>query len=83
MKDSKRKSKPSKKLPKRTPDLHSRHDAVWYGIMKRGRLIGGISTPELYSLKDVTEWIEWQLDPKPYKVVKIRVTHEVIAEVTL
>ncbi len=58
-----------------------RHDGIWYGIMNLGRLIGGVSTPELYSFKDAADWVKWHPDPKPYKVVKIRVTHEVIAEV--
>lgn len=41
--------------------------------------MGGISTPELYSLKDATEYMKCV--PKNTKIVKIRVTHEVIAEV--
>lgn len=72
MKDSKPKSKGSRHL------LHSR---TAYGIMRRGRIVGGISNPDLFSLEDAQEWIRDV--PKNTKIVKIRVTHEVIAEVIL
>lgn len=71
MKDSKQKMKDSKPLP--------RHEKVWYGIMRRGKLLGGKSNPELFTLNDAREYI--RDIPKNTKVVKIRVTHEVIAEV--
>lgn len=47
--------------------------------MRRGKLLGGISNPELFTLEGATEWV--RDIPKNTKVVKIRVTHEVIAEV--
>jgi S-adenosylmethionine:diacylglycerol 3-amino-3-carboxypropyl transferase len=47
--------------------------------MRRGKVVGGLANPELFSLADAQEWIRDV--PKNTKIVKIRVTHEVIAEV--
>jgi hypothetical protein len=73
VKDSKQKMKRS---VKRLTPSHSR---VWYGIMRRGKVLGGMSNPELFSLKQAEEYIHDV--PKNTKIVKIRVTHEVISEV--
>jgi len=70
MKDSKRKLKNSKHL------LHSR---TAYGILHRGKVYGGLSNPHLYTLAGAKEWIHDV--PKNAKIIKIRITHEVIAEV--
>lgn len=66
MKDSKQKLKDPK---------HPRHEKVWYGLKYRGKIVGGIGNPELFELEEAKKY------PKPYKIVKIRVIHEVIAEV--
>lgn len=46
-----------------------------YGLMYRGKVIGGIRNPELFTLEAAKKY------PSPYKVVKIRITYEVVAEV--
>ena len=47
--------------------------------MRRGKVVGGIDNPDLFSLEGAREWVKDV--PFNTKVVKIRVTHEVIAEV--
>jgi hypothetical protein len=46
--------------------------------MYRGKLLGGISNPIFFTLEEAKGYIELT---KQCKIVKIRVTHEVIAEV--
>lgn len=81
MKDSKDKSKPSQKLRSLSSIRNSRtfHSDTAYGIMRRGQVVGGISNPDLFSLEGAKEWMRDV--PRNTKIVKIRVTHEVIAEV--
>lgn len=67
----KKKSKESGK----TLAKHPSHTTVHYGIMYRGRVIGGISNPELFTLEGAKKY------PKPYRIVKIRVSYEVVSEV--
>lgn len=71
LKDSKINWMAWKKLP--------RHEKVCYGIMERGRIDGGMSNPNLYSLQEAKG--QATRFGRKAKVVKIRVTHEVIAEV--
>lgn len=78
MKDSKRKSKSLLPLAERKSNS-TFHSDCHYGIMRRGKVVGGISNPDLFSLEGA---MEWKRDmPNNTKIVKIRVTHEVIAEV--
>lgn len=90
MKDSKSKSKKSSKISEthprqlidwKTSGNYPRHEAVWYGIMRRGKVVGGISNPDLFTLEGAMEWV--QDIPRNTKIVKIRVTHEVVSEVII
>jgi hypothetical protein len=47
--------------------------------MRRGAVVGGISNPHLFSLESAKEWVRDV--PKNTKVVKIRITYEVVSEV--
>lgn len=82
MKDSKPKSKDSRKKFTQRPISSKRlprHEAYAYGIMERGRIDGGMSNPILYSLS-AAKAASTRFNRKA-KVVKIRITHEVVAEV--
>lgn len=63
------------KATRKTLAKHPSHTTVHYGIMYRGRVIGGISNPELFTLEGAKKY------PKPYRIVKIRVSYEVVSEV--
>lgn len=71
MKGSKQQSKSSRK--------HHSHSTLKYGILWRGRVFGGIANPHLYTLKGAKEWVKDV--PINSKIVRIRVTHEVVSEV--
>lgn len=85
MKGSKHKSKPSKKLPKQPPDLPSSlldftNSREYYGVMVRGKLQPDADNPYIYKLNEVDEL---RRDYPRGKIVKIRLTYQVIAEVIL
>lgn len=79
MKDSKRKSKSLLPLVERKTDKHF-YSRTEYGIIHRGKLLGGIKDPQLYTLEGAQEFLK---EVRNTKAVKIRITHEVIAEVVL
>lgn len=86
MKDSKRKSKPSKKSQKPTQDrpsdyLDYRASREYYGVVKKGKLEEYESgNPIIYKLDEIDMLREEY--PKA-KIVKMKMTIEVISEVIL
>lgn len=84
MKDSKRKSKPSKKLPKQSPappsnHLDYKHSREYYGVVRRGKIEEfEPGNPVIYGLD---EQVQLRHDYPRAKVVKFRMTIQVIAEV--
>jgi hypothetical protein len=86
VKDSKRKSKPSKKSQKPTQDrpsnhLDFRHSREYYGVVHKGRIVEfEPGNPILYKLNEIEAL---RRDYPRAKVVKIRLTAMVISEVIL
>ena len=68
-------AKATKATRKTSAAKHPSHSKLHYGIMYRGKVVGGISNPELFTLEGA------KMYPKPYKIVKIRVSYEVVSEV--
>jgi hypothetical protein len=84
-KDSKSKSKPSKKSRKRTPDLPSHLDyeqsRVYYGVVCKGKVEEyEPGNPIIYKLNEIDMLREEY--PKA-KIVKMKMTIRVISEVIL
>ena len=81
MKDSKSKSKPSKKSRTLSNTLDYRQSREYYGVIKRGKIEEfEPGNPVIYGLNEVD--VLRHHYPRA-KVVKMRMTIEVIAEVTL
>jgi len=82
MKDSKKKSKSSKN--QNHFDLDFITAGVYYGIVVRGKILGGKKSPNLYTKDEVyDEAAVFIRDRVKIKVVKIRLTYTVISEVIL
>ena len=80
MKGSKRKSKPSKKLRTPISILDFTNSREYYGVVVKGVLQPDAENPYLYKLEELDLL---RADYPRGKVVKIRLTYQVIAEVTL
>jgi hypothetical protein len=80
IKGSKRKSKPSKKSQTLTNILDFTNSRDYYGVVVKGKLQPDADNPYLYKLDEIDDL---RVDYPRAKVVKIRLTYHVIAEVTL
>lgn len=78
MKGSKKQPKSLLPLAERKRGSKTYHSTTYYGIMYRGRLLGGIINPTFFTLEAAKGYPKLT---KQCKIVKIRVTHEVVSEV--
>jgi hypothetical protein len=75
--NAKRNIKKTKESPSKKVEIS--HSKMRYGFMVKGKVMGGISNPYLYDIKDARESLLTY--PKNTKIVGIRVTYEVVSEV--